>query len=59
MGLHFKVYLYVFSLDTSTLCVIAEKANIRVNNFIKKNKYDVVKADWLVRVVDAGSWIKW
>ncbi|GFN81474.1 DNA ligase [Plakobranchus ocellatus] len=45
--------------DVTTLCVIADKVNIRVNNLIKKAKYDIVKADWLMRVVEAGCWIKW
>ncbi|GFR84311.1 DNA ligase [Elysia marginata] len=45
--------------DTTTLCVIVEKTNVRVKNLITKNKYDVVRAEWLLRVLDAGSWIKW
>ena len=23
------------------------------------SKYDVVRADWLLRVIDAGRWIPW
>lgn len=51
--------LIVQNPDTTTLCVIVEKTNVRVNNLIKKNKYDVVRAEWLLRVLDAGKWIKW
>ncbi|KAK3794568.1 hypothetical protein RRG08_003717 [Elysia crispata] len=51
--------LIVQNPDTTTLCVIAEKVNVRVNNLIKKNKYDIVRAEWLVRVLDAAAWIKW
>ncbi|XP_059173254.1 DNA ligase 4-like [Physella acuta] len=45
--------------DTTTFCVIAEKVAIKVKNLIKKGKYDIVKADWLLRVIDSGSWISW
>ncbi|XP_005097120.1 DNA ligase 4 [Aplysia californica] len=45
--------------DASTLCVIVEKVAVRVTNLIKKNKYDVVRADWLIRVLESTKWIPW
>lgn len=47
--------------DTKTLCVIAEadKLTVKVKNLIKNNKYDIVKADWLVKVIESNTWISW
>ncbi|XP_060566406.1 DNA ligase 4-like [Ruditapes philippinarum] len=42
-----------------TYCVVVEKIVFRVNNMIKTNHYDIVKADWLIRCLDAKSLIPW
>eukprot|EP00058_Branchiostoma_floridae_P013009 XP_002598497.1 hypothetical protein BRAFLDRAFT_118305 [Branchiostoma floridae] len=43
--------------DTS--CVLAHKVNVRVNNIISGGKYDVVKADWLLRCWEAKQCLPW
>lgn len=45
--------------DSNTLCVIAKQMNVRVKNLIKKDNYDIVKAEWLIAVLEASQWISW
>ncbi|WAR24448.1 DNLI4-like protein, partial [Mya arenaria] len=38
-----------------TYCVIVEKVNFRVSSMIKSNRYDIVRAEWLIRCFDANT----
>ncbi|KAK3736164.1 hypothetical protein QZH41_015551 [Actinostola sp. cb2023] len=42
-----------------TLCVIADRLNIRANNIIKDAKHDVVKACWLIDCLDQSKMLPW
>ncbi len=46
-------------VDTDTFCVLCEKANLKVNNIIKKGLYDVVKVSWLVKCIDSNRLLPW
>ncbi|XP_064626451.1 DNA ligase 4-like [Lineus longissimus] len=45
--------------EQSTLCVVADKIILKVRNYIKKDCYDVVKATWLARCIEAKRFIPW
>ncbi|KAL3869402.1 hypothetical protein ACJMK2_042087 [Sinanodonta woodiana] len=42
-----------------TFCVVADKVTVRVTNLIKRDIYDIVKADWLLKCVEAKLFISW
>ncbi|XP_052777625.1 DNA ligase 4-like [Mya arenaria] len=42
-----------------TYCVIVEKVNFRVSSMIKSNRYDIVRAEWLIRCFDANTLKPW
>ncbi|RMX43103.1 hypothetical protein pdam_00006836 [Pocillopora damicornis] len=44
---------------SDTLCVVAERINVRVKNIISQDKYDVVKASWLINCLDSGELKPW
>ena len=48
-----------FFAGGDTYCVVADKINIKVKNLVAKDKYDVVKADWLIRCVEQKTFIPW
>ncbi|XP_013776591.1 DNA ligase 4-like isoform X1 [Limulus polyphemus] len=45
--------------DVDTFCVITSKVNLRVKNIISMNRYDVVRAEWLLRCVEEKQFIPW
>lgn len=44
---------------SDTFCVVAERINVRVKNIISQDKYDVVKASWLINCLDSGELKPW
>ncbi|XP_044287857.1 DNA ligase 4 [Varanus komodoensis] len=42
-----------------TYCVVAGVENVRVKNIISSNKYDVVKAEWLLQCFQTKSFVPW
>lgn len=42
-----------------TYCVLVEKIVYRVKSMMNANNYDIVKASWLLKCVDAGHYIPW
>jgi hypothetical protein len=56
---HFCKLFVIDCVGIGTYCVVVEKIVFRVNNMIKTNHYDIVKADWLIRCLDAKSLIPW
>ncbi|PFX16725.1 DNA ligase 4 [Stylophora pistillata] len=44
---------------SDTFCVVAERINVRVKNIISQNKYDVVKASWLIKCLESGELEPW
>ncbi|KAJ8019961.1 DNA ligase 4 [Holothuria leucospilota] len=42
-----------------TLCVIADKVNLRLRNIIRSDVYDVVKASWLLECKESKKHLPW
>lgn len=43
----------------STYCVVADHLNLKVNNYVSSGKYDVVKAEWLLRCIEQKQLLSW
>ena len=65
------VYLIVFQVTryymlfivhftgSDTYCVVADKINLRVRNYMKANKYNIARLEWLVRCIDEKTLLHW
>ncbi|XP_063173881.1 DNA ligase 4 [Candoia aspera] len=42
-----------------TYCVVAGTENVRVKNIISSNKYDVVRAEWLLQCFQTEKFVPW
>ncbi|KAJ7344499.1 hypothetical protein JRQ81_000449 [Phrynocephalus forsythii] len=45
--------------SVDTYCVIAGTENVRVKNIISSNKYDVVRAEWLLQCFQTQTFVPW
>ena len=46
-------------IGIETYCVLVEKVVYRVKSMMNVNNYDIVKASWLLKCIDAGHFIPW
>jgi len=49
----------LFISGTGTFCIIADKRNVKVNNYASSGKYNVAKVDWLARCITLKALIPW
>jgi DNA ligase-4 len=45
--------------DENTFCIITTKLIHKINSYIKKDLYDVVKLDWLIKCIEEKKFIPW
>lgn len=53
------IYIYYTFPGVETYCVIVDKIVYRVKSMITSNNYDIVKAAWLIKCIEATTFIPW
>ena len=54
-----SLILCILLIGIETYCVLVEKVVYRVKSMMNVNNYDIVKASWLLKCIDAGHFIPW
>lgn len=49
----------VYSVGSNTYCIICGSVNVKVKNYLKSEKYNIARLDWLRRCLSEHQLIPW